>query len=182
MNYQTRRYIEDTPVLDLTALNRKGFITPNRNGQSSCSNGWGRLWAIGWHISHDLKQITINYSSQNKNFTQTATLNHQPVHFGGYRAFLVCSTCGSNRKRLYILNHTLACRECHNIHYKAQSKRPLDRKLDKYYKLAEKTEFLETNYYIKRKQQHQKTFTKISKEMDAIFQEYIKPIAGGMYG
>lgn len=181
MLYPTRQYIEDTPVLDLTALKEKGFITPDRNGESSCSNGWGRLWAFGWHFSHDLKLITVNYTSQNKQFIHTATLNHQPVHFGGSRAFLVCSTCGKNRKRLYILNQALACRECHNIHYKVQSKSPQDRKLDKYLKLANKTEFIEPNFYFKKKYQHYKTFTKISEEMDSIFQECLKPIADGMY-
>ena len=181
MNYQNRQYIEDTPVLDLTGLNNKGFLKPDRSGKSSCSNGWGILWAFNWHISHDLKQIKIRYASQNKEFTHTATLNHQPVNLGGSRAFLACSKCTKNRKHLYIVNHVLACRECHNIHYKVQSKTPIERKLDKYYKLAKKTNFIETDFYFKSKNQHNKTFQKISNEMDTIFKEYIQPVFEGLH-
>lgn len=39
-------------------------------------------------------------------------LEYTPLHFGGYKRWLVCSTCGCRRQALFVDDKRLACRVC----------------------------------------------------------------------
>lgn len=172
MNTQTRQYIEDAVKVDLTGLTKKGLIKGGKEGKTTGSMNGHYLWSIGWRISNDLETLQVNYSSQNRSYSHSISIDSQPVHFGGRRIFLVCPMCNQRRKQLYISQSEIGCRKCQCLHYKSQSKTQTERSLDRYIKLAKKVEFLEIGLCSKRKYQHWKTFSEISKEMEIIYKNH----------
>ncbi len=57
-------------------------------------------------------------------------------HYGGFRYWFECPSCGKRAGRLYFTNHGIQCRTCSNLNYRSQQNTKTD--CWSYYNMAQK--------------------------------------------
>jgi len=107
MTRQTRRYIDDYPVLDVTALHKQGYVKPNTSGESSCKSRERVKWAFSWHcMDNSIKAAyALSGGDSEGNYQHEMELITQSVNY----AVLVCfwfvhvATLNVNRSILFLV-------------------------------------------------------------------------------
>lgn len=172
MKPQIRRYTQDCPCLNLTALKKNGYLSEGQNGESRSTLHGKTIWSLSWSVTGS--SIKLSYSLQHKrNYQRTVKLIHQQPNYGGQRYYLECPTCGEKRKQLYIVAGEPACRLCHQLHYKSQSESSYERVGRKLDKLLTKVDNLGYRFdgYGRAKGQHLTTYREIDKAIHQLQQE-----------
>ncbi|MGO1298129.1 MAG: hypothetical protein ACTMIA_12605 [Vibrio sp.] len=174
MRQRTRRYIDDYPCLDLTAILKLGFFEAGRTGQSSSKRGNYELWSFVWNIQEN--HITAHYKlsggDKDGNYEHYIKLLRQPAHYGNDRVYLQCPHCHVKRKKIYFSSGVAACRICHNLHYRSQSESSSERKYRKLDRLLDKVQNFGSRFdgHWKKKTQHWKTYHRLDKEISRLQQ------------
>lgn len=117
--YKRRRTTDEVPKLDVRWLTGKPF-----KGASYLIPMKGYTLALAGH--KDGVSVSLNgYAMGFVTITQTG------CHFGGARRWWTCTQCDGRAAVVYFRRGCWACRTCHNLAYKSQHERPLDRMLRK---------------------------------------------------
>lgn len=167
-----RRYIDDYPVLDVTALHKQGYVKPNTSGESSCKVRERVKWAFSWHCMD--KSIKAAYrlsgGDSDGSYQHEIELITQSVNYGGTRLFLVCPCCNTKRKQIYFVSGNAACRTCNGLHYQSQSESHRDRKYRKLDRLLTKVNNFGYRFdgHYKNNGQHWRTFYRLDNEINTI--------------
>ncbi|CAH0538570.1 hypothetical protein [Vibrio marisflavi] len=172
MKPQIRRYTQDYPCLNLTALTKCGYLATGYHGEIKSTLHGITVWSLAWRATDSY--IELYYSLPYKrDYQRTVKLIHQQAHYGGQRYYLECPTCGEKRKQLYIVSGEPACRLCHQLHYKSQSESPYERAGRKLDKLLTKVDNLGYRFdgYGRAKGQHLTTYREIDKTIHQLQQE-----------
>lgn len=172
MKPQIRRYTQDCPCLNLTALIKCGYLATGYHGEIKSTLRGITIWSLAWRVTGSY--IELYYSLPYKrDYQRTVKLIHQQAHYGGQRYYLECPTCGEKRKQLYIVSGEPACRLCHQLHYKSQSESPYERAGRKLDKLLTKVDNLGYRFdgYGRAKGQHLTTYREIDKSIHQLQQE-----------
>lgn len=159
MQQPIRRYTQDYPCLNLTALIKNGYLSEDQNGESRSIRHGKTIWAFAWHVKRF--HIELYYSTpNNQSYQRVIQLIHQQPNYGGQRYYLKCPTCGEKRKQLYIVTGEPACRLCHQLHYRSQSESSYERAGRRLDKLLTKVDSSGYRFgeYQKPKGQHWKTY------------------------
>lgn len=180
MQSQTRRYTNDYPVLDLTALKREGLVKNGMNGKTSCKLHDCELWSFGWHCTSDNFKVSYKLTGGqiDGNYEHTIPIVKQSVNFGGERLFLSCPKCHSSRKQIYFVSGVAACRTCHGLHYKSQSESQQERKFRKLDRLLTKVDNFGYRFdgHAKPPYQHWRTFIKLNNQIHQVQQSIFADI------
>ena len=182
MTRQTRRYIDDYPVLDVTALHKHRYVKPNTSGESSCKSSEHVKWVFSWHcVDKSIKTAyRLSGGDSEGNYQHEIELITQSVNYGGSRFFLVCPCCHAKRKQIYFVSSNAACRTCNGLYYQSQSESHQDRKYRKLDRLLTKVSNFGYRFdgHYKSKGQHWQTFEKLDLEINdiqqSIFQDMCK--------
>lgn len=92
-------------------------------------------------------------------------LSRSMPHYGGERLWFVCPITGKRVSKLYLIagdDVRFVSRHVYKIHYASQAKGPLDRAIQKKWKIVGKTDG--HDYPVRPKGMHHKTFEKIMDE------------------
>lgn len=175
-----RNYINDYPCFDITAIGKQFDLSKTQYGNTTCKiNGFDDRvrWAFGWMIEKHVAGVRFQIN-ETRYERHAKIINHSNT-LGGFDKFLECPTCEAKRKQLYIFNTELACRKCHNLHYKCQSETENERRYRKILKLLDKVEPIGQatfDPYIKEKWQRWPTFEKISSDLEKVKSDYFQHI------
>src|SRR3989442_25807 len=95
-------------------------------------------WASGRWRAHTPKTLVEDCQVREAGgfWNTTAT----PLHFGGHRIWLTCSSCGGRVGRLYLPpgESQWGCRCCHDLGYASQRKGPASRAIRSAQKIRER--------------------------------------------
>ncbi|MCP3698943.1 MAG: hypothetical protein GY920_10375 [Aliivibrio sp.] len=175
-----RRYINEYPVLDVTALHNRGYVKPNTSGESSCKSRECVVWAFSWRCMDNSIRTAYRLSGgdYDGNYQHEIELITQSVNYGGSRFFLVCPCCNAKRKQIYFVSGNAACRTCNGLHYQSQSESHQDRKYRKLDRLLSKVNNFGYRFdgHYKNNRQHWRTFEKLNLEINAIQQSIFADI------
>src|SRR3977135_3944667 len=103
----TKRTIEGTREIDITALRRAGYLAQPKEGSRfwSLDDEFTGISSVTW----DGQNLTIDH--------ETVDVGRTPCPFGGHRWWFRCR-CGRNVAKLYSPNgHPWECRHCHELTY-----------------------------------------------------------------
>ena len=175
MNNCFRRYTEDYPRVDISAIKQKGLFSEYTQGRSFAVTGGNEKWSFNWFIFSD--SITIHYTYKDQSYAYSANLIIEQPNYGGIRHYIECPTCNNKRKQLYIDGKSFACRTCLSLYYKSQSEGQLDRKFRKKSHLYEKVDQLENSHrFTKLKWQRWPSFKKIQNQIQTLDELILKAI------
>jgi len=75
----------------------------------------GTVNGVPYHSEES--HIRFRLEQDGRQTTERHNLERQPVHFGGFRWFFRCGTCGRRCRALYFGGHFFACRLCLGLVY-----------------------------------------------------------------
>jgi hypothetical protein len=127
-----RALVEDSPVLDVNALKRKGVLEPGLCSTADLSLGvYGALpvWVVVAEAA-DYIEVSLDFLAIRAQIALTYTRGT----LGGERVWFVCPKegCGRRVVKLYLIaREHFGCRECSGMSYSSQGYRPARRAVEK---------------------------------------------------
>lgn len=118
-NAKGRLLVEQCPYLRIRDLHRAGVLLGRRSCELSFN---GKSLFHLEAVSGDCLQLR----NTNSSFSSFIAFEIVPRHFGGGQAYFKCG-CGTRCTTLQLALGRLRCRSCHQLTYRSQRLRPLDR-------------------------------------------------------
>jgi hypothetical protein len=175
MYFRKKQLVDNQLKIDIRDLKKKGF---KYGAELSGTVTMTSKGSFAFSIDENNLFLMYSYRDERNNLEpvrQEIKLNSSECHYGGMRAYFICSKCERKVMALYLSDKYFYCRSCCNLAYKSQQENKVDRLLRKARKIREKlnaeNDMLGIIWH-KPKGMHHKTFNRLSDESNTLMKKY----------
>ena len=141
LRWGTKSKTESQHRIDIRWLKKQKYLNPGVAGLMSWSNRGEKTGSINFHME-ELKMI-LNYRHKPRggeweDVEQAISFDRTPCNYGGYRKWFLCPRCNKRVAILYGAGKYFFCRHCYQLTYNSCNEFPLQRILDKSYKIKKR--------------------------------------------
>ena len=127
--------------IDISWMKKQNCLRPGVSGSLSWSCRGKNIGSIGFRMEAD--RMILNYrhkprGGDREDVEQNISFDRTPCNYGGHRKWFLCPRCYKRVAILYGAGKYFFCRHCYQLTYNSCNESPLQRILDKSYKIKKR--------------------------------------------